>query len=210
MRQTWQIWTTFVASLALVIVAVGWMTFKALEADRAEARARSQATLEENARLALWRMDSAISPLVAQESARPYFSYDAFYSADRAWGRMANAKASERSLIPSPLLTDKRPEILLHFQFDPQGRLSSPRLPRGRLITRAEGLGVTSADRVAAERLIAQVRPHLEPRQLLAELPQGESLAIESPMQVAVVPNENSQVGNEENRSRGNQQPQQQ
>ncbi len=52
--------------------------------DQAEAKARRQAAVEENVRLALWRMDSALAPLVAQESARPYFAYSSFLPVDRA------------------------------------------------------------------------------------------------------------------------------
>ena len=77
------IWLAFGVCLAVVVAAVGWLSFRALEADDAEAAARHQAALEENAQLALWRMDSAMAPLVAQESARPYFTYESFYSIAR-------------------------------------------------------------------------------------------------------------------------------
>jgi signal transduction histidine kinase len=59
----------------VVLAALGWVTLLAIERDRAEAHARRQAALEENVRLALWRMDSAMAPLVAAENARPPESY---------------------------------------------------------------------------------------------------------------------------------------
>ena len=80
MFRPWQIWLAFGVCLAVVIAAVGWMSVRALEADNAEAAATRQAALESNAQLALWRMDSAMAPLVAQESARPYFTYESFYT----------------------------------------------------------------------------------------------------------------------------------
>ena len=42
-----------------------------LRLDAAEAESRRRAQLEENVRLALWRMDSALAPLLATEHARP-------------------------------------------------------------------------------------------------------------------------------------------
>ena len=57
-------------SLAVVLGAMGWVSLTALRLDRSEVEARRQAALEENVRLALWRMDSALGDLIAQENAR--------------------------------------------------------------------------------------------------------------------------------------------
>lgn len=75
MHRPWIIVILFAAALAVVLAALGWITLLAIERDRAEAQARRQAALEENVRLALWRMDSAIAPLVAAENARPPHTY---------------------------------------------------------------------------------------------------------------------------------------
>jgi hypothetical protein len=71
MRRPWPIAIAFTLCLAVVLVALAWITSVAMRLDRAEALARHQAALEENVRLALWRMDSALGPLIAQESAMP-------------------------------------------------------------------------------------------------------------------------------------------
>ena len=77
-------------------------------------------------------MDSQIAPLVAQESARPYFAYNSFYSGERAYGRMFNqGKGDVDVTIPSPFLTQPESGVLLHFQFDPQDEWTSPQVPRG-------------------------------------------------------------------------------
>ena len=36
-------------------------------------------------RLALWRMDSWMTALIAREAARPWFHYHSFYSAERPY-----------------------------------------------------------------------------------------------------------------------------
>lgn len=50
--------------------AFAWITSVALRLETAEFEARQQATLDENVRLALWRMDSALLPVIARENAR--------------------------------------------------------------------------------------------------------------------------------------------
>lgn len=64
----WHTWTLFAAALAIVLAALGWSTRTILRLDRAEAEARHQTAVEETVRLVLWRMDSALAPLIAQES----------------------------------------------------------------------------------------------------------------------------------------------
>ena len=82
----WQIWLAFVGLSGGRGRGRRVAEPRAIDADDAQAAALRQAALEENARLALWRMDSAVAPLVAQESARPYFAYEPFYSVERAYG----------------------------------------------------------------------------------------------------------------------------
>ena len=96
---------------------MGWLSVKALEADES---ARRQAALEENARLALWRMDSFLTPIVAQESARPFSTFNSFYAAERPAGKKAIAKPEAEITLPSPMLAQATPYVLLHFQIDPE------------------------------------------------------------------------------------------
>ena len=72
MRRPWHIWIAFGVCVAISLAAVGRLSLRALELDRAELRARRQAALEEKLRLALWRMDSVVSPLVMRENARSH------------------------------------------------------------------------------------------------------------------------------------------
>src|SRR3954470_9490185 len=64
-------WLVFAAAVAVVLGSMGWVTAAVLRLDAAEADSRRRAQLEENVRLALWRMDSALAPLIAAEHARP-------------------------------------------------------------------------------------------------------------------------------------------
>jgi signal transduction histidine kinase len=62
-------WIAFAACLAIAAAGLAALTHRALEADRAEAAARHEAAVEENVRLALWRIDSTLAALVARETA---------------------------------------------------------------------------------------------------------------------------------------------
>jgi len=127
----------FSAALLVVLGAVGWLSFKALQSDASEAAARKQAAQEEKASLALWRMDSFMTPIVAQESARPYFEYNAFYSVEQASGRQGKGKAEADVNVPSPLLIESTPYVTLHFQINPLGQFNSPEVPQGKLVAAA-------------------------------------------------------------------------
>jgi len=138
MKRPWHIWLGFAFCLSVVLAAVGWISLAALRLDRAEAEARRQeaeawrqATREERIRVALWRIDSVLAPFVAQESVRPYFAYSSFVPLNRAYGNMFNVRGGGEMLIPSPLLSEHSPNVLVYFQFEPDGRLTSPQLPMG-------------------------------------------------------------------------------
>lgn len=86
--------------LLLLLSAVGWVSLTVLDLQRSERTMRAQATVEENVRLALWRMDSAIAPIIAREGMLPATDF---------LGPM----------VPGEF-------VRLNFQFDPAGALSSP------------------------------------------------------------------------------------
>ncbi len=171
MKRQWRIWIAFGLALGVLLAAVGSVTLTALRLDRAEAEAKRQAGLEENVRLALWRMDSALAPLIAQENARPYFAYRAFYPAERAYTKMFAEIDPDEVLLPSPLLTATSEHVLLHFQFGPDGALTSPQVPTGNMRDLAE-TGYTTPEKIdAAAVRLAELAKQLDRKTLLAALP---------------------------------------
>jgi len=168
MTRSWHIWIAFGLCLAIVFGAMGWTTWTVLRLDRAQINARREAAMEETVRLALWRMDSALTTLVSQEGVRPYFVYSAFYPAERAYTRMFAEIEQGEVLFPSPLLAQESPYILLHFQLGPDGSLTSPQVPTGNMLDLAEAGYVTYEEIEAAERRLAQMRSSLT-REMLAD-----------------------------------------
>jgi signal transduction histidine kinase len=163
MNRPWRIWSVFGLSLAVLLAATAWVSWMALRLDHAQAQAQQQAELEEKVRLALWRLDSMLAPLVAQESARPYFVYRPFYPADRAFSRLFNAPQPGEPLVPSPLLTAAPSNVLLHFQFTPGGPITSPQVPTGpeRALAEANYVSAQAIQTVAARlRQFEQILSH--------------------------------------------------
>jgi signal transduction histidine kinase len=129
----WQYWLAFVVCLGVVLAAMGWVSFTAIRLDRSQILVAQEADFEEDVRLALWRMDSALAPILARESSRPYFVYSPFYPAERAYTKMFEQIESREVMVPSPLLREVTPRVLLHFQIDPEGNWISPQVPHGRM-----------------------------------------------------------------------------
>jgi signal transduction histidine kinase len=174
MHRPWQIGVVFIACLAVVLAALGWASYQVLRLDRLESEARVQAVREENVRLALWRMETALAPLVAQESARPYFEYSAFYPAERAYTRMFNRLTKADVLLPSPLLVQPSPHVLIHFQIGPDGAVTSPQVPDADMRRTAESGYTDSAAIDAAAARLADLQSHVAPARLTAMLPPPE------------------------------------
>src|SRR5687767_8149699 len=101
MKRPWQVWFAFALCSLLVAAAMGWLTVHALRVDRERSAARAEAELEQRVSLALWRMDTKLAPLIAEEVARPHQYYDAFIALDPSGSQGGQAS----SPLPSPLLT---------------------------------------------------------------------------------------------------------
>src|SRR5262249_10822828 len=112
-------------------------------------------------RLALWRLDSRISPLLAREDSRPFNHYSAVYPLPLALDNRGACCAPGTVLEPSPLLSGELPSwMLLHFQADRAAGWGSPQVLSAKLTRLLHGIG--------GKLTLGNVKP--ERRRLLAEL----------------------------------------
>ena len=167
MLRPFHIWLLFLLGLALVLPPMGWLTVKALELDRAELAARQQVELEEKVSRALWRMDVFLSPLLAQEAARPEFLYKPVLATLPA-GK--GKSAGERTL--SPLLAEPPEFVLLNFELAENGTLTSPQSPCGPDEAWARSNGAPAAKMDAATKRLKELSGNLSHADLLARLPE--------------------------------------
>ncbi|MDM8004785.1 MAG: HAMP domain-containing sensor histidine kinase [Phycisphaerae bacterium] len=180
----WLTWLAFLLCIAVILAAMGWHSQTVLQLDRADAAAIRQAAIEERTRLALWRMDSALTPLVAQESTWPYYAYTPFSPTERAYTNLLNPVQPGEILMASPLLDLSSPHVLVHFQIAPDGSISSPQVPTGQMRQIAEGQ-YTTADKIDLyARRLADLQPILSRVDLLSMLEPAEP----APVRIAVLP----------------------
>ena len=131
-RHHWM-WAIFAACSLALLGVLGWVSAATLSLESREREARADARQQEVSRQALWRMDSALAPILAREAARPYFHYQPFYAADRAYTSMLEEVRPGEVLVPSPLLQAPEKFVKLHFQISPRGDFTSPQAPTGTL-----------------------------------------------------------------------------
>ena len=156
----WRAGAWFVATTLLLLGVLSWLTATLLKLDRDELQARCQAQLHEKMRLALWRMDSWLSPQFAREAMRPASDYRAFPAAATAWTRSFSRLAPDDVLVRSPLLGYESPVFSLHFELVRNGQLGSPQVPTGneRDVAEANGVDARVIERAAARLTALQPR----------------------------------------------------
>ncbi|MFN7844438.1 MAG: sensor histidine kinase [Pirellula sp.] len=112
-------WIGFAAIVLVALVGLFIITKLVLKSEAAEAEARRVAALSENLRIALWRLDTALSPLIAQEN---LIAPSAFLTSQVA-GAISNEKeivSSSTSSSPFPI-TELR--VLDRFEWDTETRV---------------------------------------------------------------------------------------
>lgn len=162
------VYAIFAACLLLAGLGASLLSWTVVERDTAQAVARREALLEENIRLALWRIDSEIATLIATENARPYFDYAAFRSLTRAYTKMTSDLGRDELVEPSPLLAARPKYVRLHFQFA-DGRLSSPQVPADQFEERAAQI-VGAPALVEAKKQLTTLSEMLDEPSLVAKI----------------------------------------
>lgn len=188
MTQRWW-WFGFALGVTVIVAAMGWVTLTALDLQRGQATARRQAFREENARLALWRLDSLLTTIVAREAARPAATYRAFMAPEQAFSRALTPLRRGDVLMCSPLLGANQQEVLVHFQVAPDGTFDSPQVPMGAERRLAERDPATALQIAAHSGRLAELTKEVNRTALLQALdlaPPPRSRAIEERLAVGV------------------------
>jgi len=173
-------WTWFVGTALLLLGVVSWLTAMLAKLDGDEIRSRQDAELQQRLRLALWRMDSWLSPHLAREAMRPASEYRAFAAPGAAWTRGLEPIARDDLVVPSPLLSFASDLFPLHFELASDGSLQSPQVPTGNQRGIAEANGVMAASIDGAASRLAALQAVVQQRLLFAgfdrQLQQAEAL----------------------------------
>lgn len=163
MRPLTRIWTGCALCLVGMVALMAWVTVRTLALEDSEWVSAIQS---ENERLALWRMDSALVALIAEESSRPFESYNAFYPVTNAYSDLLRPLPGSRIQQPSPLLINEQPYVQLHFQCAPSGEFTSPQVPTSNLRDIAEQSLTTTEQILSAERSLRTLCESLSRQEL--------------------------------------------
>ncbi len=150
-------WIIFAVCALAVVEGLGWVTYQAIRLERLERRGREEARLQEAVVLALWRMDSELTPIIGAESRRPHVHYSPFFNPGRAYTRMWQELQPGEIMVSSPLLESPGPFIKLHFQVEPDGAITSPQAPTGNMRDLAESQYVDGEFIVYANGLLEEL-----------------------------------------------------
>jgi signal transduction histidine kinase len=97
--------------------------------ERAQQEAQAQDEFAAKLRLALWRLDSRIAPVLAREDARPYNHFSAVFAPPVVLDPHGHRYPPAVVLEPSPLLSADLPAwMLLHFQTSTESGWGSPQV----------------------------------------------------------------------------------
>ncbi len=136
-------WIIAAFCLALLCGAMAWTTHSMLDMEREQNRMASDATVQEMARLALWRMESIAFALVLEESSRPPEQYRPFAVPEGMVDNKTNTAVKPGDLLSLSTVLRAPPEdVLLHFEMDASGAVRSPQVPQGRDLTMCQMVGV--------------------------------------------------------------------
>jgi signal transduction histidine kinase len=167
-------WLVLGSALLVAVVLTG-VTVLALALEREHLAARADAEHQTQLRLALWRLDSYVGPLLAGEASRPWYHYRPFVPQERAFTRMLNAIDPGEVIAPSPLLSFRSDLIPLHFEVDAQNVWTSPQAPTGNLLDLAQANLNDPAYVTVARARLDRLAAAIEPAALRAALSSGES-----------------------------------
>ncbi|QDT00646.1 sensor histidine kinase [Adhaeretor mobilis] len=108
------VWLIYALCSLVVLATLAWVIMRAYDADRLRWQAEMLSQRDQNVRLALWRMDTKLAPLIAEETARPSYAYQpSVYQASPLQSTLVNPAYN----------------VFLNFEADPAGNWRSPQVP---------------------------------------------------------------------------------
>ena len=139
-------WLIFLACGALLSVALGWVTWAALDLERKGHEQRGRNLSLQRLHIALARMDAALTTMLASETAQPWYHYASFFEPGPAFSLTGREVDPGGYYQPSPLIQPRRPYFRLYFSMTPDIEVSSPQLPTPEMRDLAFDQGLVTAE----------------------------------------------------------------
>jgi len=170
MNRPWQVWSVFVGCAVVVLSAMGWLSAHAIVSDWQRSQAQWEVQREQQIRLALWRMDTKLAPLIAEEAARPHYFYDSFFTTDQS----PTQQESSSRWLPSPLLCQAKYVRLNFYNSGNPDQWSSPQIPDPEFGELARLNGLLPEQLLDNRLRLSELAKRVDPQKLLAQLPREQ------------------------------------
>lgn len=152
MNRPWQTWLAFALCAGLALCALGWLTGVAVRADLSRTQSTRIAELEQKVSLVLWRMDTKLAPLIAEEVARPV----SFFSGTSGLATTDTNPFGEFESV-RPDFSDTLPKnVILNFRCPDFGSCESPQVPSSGRFGQTESFDAQSNPRFEQFRQLSQ------------------------------------------------------
>ncbi len=142
-------WAAFAAFSLATALGLSWVTSVLLDFEREKREREASERMHADLRLAAWRVDTMLAPILAEEAARPASHFRPFSPLNNSLDSGGESNVSGGVLVPSPILNGSGKWTTLNFQFDSRGTVTSPQVPQGAHAKWARNFGLS--DESAAE-----------------------------------------------------------
>lgn len=177
-RRTRVWWAGWAVGAVATVVVLAWVTVVALDLGRSEAEVRAELEELVDAGDALWRMDSWMALVLAQEAGRAWYEYSPYHEATgTSYTTLLNEIPKGAILTKSPLLTFESALFPLHFELRPGTVPRSPQVPLGNLRDLAQATCVTAPRMAARESALTAAGAYLDYPSLLPRVVEASARA---------------------------------
>ncbi|MGJ8636718.1 MAG: sensor histidine kinase [Phycisphaerales bacterium] len=170
------LWVSFWIGVVLVVTTLSWASMAVYSLEERNATARAENQRQEMIRLALWRMDSRLAPMIALEAARPIEDYEIVLSEDGPLDDRADQKDQlEDESIESGSYARG------YFEVDASGRAKGSGERAQRIAARAATQEVSSVSKsnlkeysIKADELASMLTEHAESDEVVVTIDFGD------------------------------------
>ncbi len=108
-RANFKTWIVFTICFIVTSCALDWISGRLLHFEQAQQNNAARERLRDNLRLAVWRLDSLVGPVIAEEAVRPPFHYKHFYPYDSDFNPTKNSAKGESESLKISKVTSRNP-----------------------------------------------------------------------------------------------------
>ncbi|MDG2053448.1 MAG: HAMP domain-containing sensor histidine kinase [Phycisphaerales bacterium] len=160
MNRHWKIWLVFSGVAFLGLASLVVLSFIVISLSQNAIRDSAEDQHGDQRRLAISNMEAWLLPLLSREADREPQQYQPFYQLGTAFNQtLLNPISLHQFVVPSPLLTSTDQFVLVHFELNEAGDISSPEVPtRPSYRDLAEAAGISPLEIDKSKKALVRVK----------------------------------------------------